>query len=160
MNLNQQHRAPRDRQSGQALVLIPLLLVVLLGMCALVLDLGNVYVCYQQLQSSTNAAALAAGAAIPQGTAINTANLYSGKITTDFNFHPNLTISTVTPTLGCAVTSSYPGLELPICQAYGTQPSANVIRVTESATVPTYFAKIFGIRTVPISASAVASATT
>ena len=83
MNLEHQNRAPRDKQSGQTLVLIPLMLVVLLGIGALVLDLGNVYVCYQQLQSSASSAALAAGAAIPQGTAVATANQYSGKPTRD-----------------------------------------------------------------------------
>ena len=45
-------RLRQHSESGQTLVLVPLLLVVLLIMGALVLDLGNVYVCYQQLQST------------------------------------------------------------------------------------------------------------
>ena len=43
----------RDGQRGQSLVMVALLLPVLLGMAALVIDLGYIYVSYQQLVSAT-----------------------------------------------------------------------------------------------------------
>ncbi len=49
----------RWNERGQTLVLVPLLLIVMLGICALVIDLGNIYVCYQELQAATQAAAIA-----------------------------------------------------------------------------------------------------
>ena len=55
----------RDGQRGQTFVLVAIMLPVLLGMAALVIDLGYVYVSYQQLLSATQAAALAGGGAIP-----------------------------------------------------------------------------------------------
>jgi Flp pilus assembly protein TadG len=153
-------RLRQHSESGQTLVLVPLLLVVLLIMGALVLDLGNVYVCYQQLQSTTSAAAMAGGAAIPQGTATTAVNQYSGSSTTSaiYNVHSNLNITSVTTNLACVSLTTYPNLGLPPCSVYGAQASANVIQVTEKASVPTYFAKLFGVKTVPISATATASA--
>ena len=73
-------RPGRDHQRGQSLVLIPLMLMVLLGMGALVIDLGNVYYCYEQLQAATQAAALAGANALYTNTAAvaaQTATQYS-----------------------------------------------------------------------------------
>ena len=56
----------RNGQRGQTFVMVAILLPVLLGMAALVIDLGYIYVCYQQLVSATNAAALAGGGGDPQ----------------------------------------------------------------------------------------------
>lgn len=153
-------------ECGQTLVLVPLLLIVLLIMGALVLDLGNVYVCYQQLQSSTNAAALAGGAAIPFANSAATdptyvAKEYSGSTVNGavYNIHPDLTISTVTTTMTCVSPATYPNLALPPCATYYTPDgNVNIIQVKETASVPTYFAKLFGVKTVPISAVATASA--
>ena len=168
MNRHLGSRVQRWNERGQTLVLIPLLLAVLLGICALAIDMGNIYVCYQQLQSSTQAAALAGAQAMsitgssPSNlTPKNAALKYSGSLAlgANYNIHPNLNITTVTPSLTCVDPTTYPGLNLPPCTVYDpADGSVNLIRVKEAATVPTYFAKIFGVKTVPIAATAVASA--
>jgi hypothetical protein len=139
-----------------------LLLVVLLSAAALVVDMGDLYYSYQELQGATTAAAMAGGSAIPQGTGVNTAYTYSGDknspANATYNIHANLNITAVTPTLGCISTTTYATLGLPPCIVYGSQPSANAIQVVETAKVPMYFAKIFGVSSLNISATAIASA--
>src|ERR1700736_3465945 len=51
----------RRRQKGQAIVLIALLMVVMLGLLGLALDSGRGYVDRRELQDAADAAALAAG---------------------------------------------------------------------------------------------------
>lgn len=46
-------------QQGQVLPWMALLVVLFLGMAGLTLDLGHAYVCYRELQASTDAATLA-----------------------------------------------------------------------------------------------------
>ncbi len=163
-NRNSFVRPVRDGQRGQSLVLVGVMLVVLLSMSALVIDIGVVYFSYQELLGTTNAAALAGGEAIPQGTAKNAAYQYSGWSNAPvagpiLNIHSNLNITNVTSSLTCVQPSAYPNLGLPPCATYSiAQGSVNVIQVTETATVPTFFAKIFGVKSVPISATATASA--
>src|SRR5438067_4724165 len=51
---------PRRRQSGQAIVLIALMLTVLIGMVAIAIDGSRAYAVRRDLQAATDAAALAA----------------------------------------------------------------------------------------------------
>lgn len=157
--------AVRNGQRGQTFVMVAILLPVLLGMAALVIDLGYIYVCYQELVSATNAAALAGGAAIPNvsgPTASTIAVDYSASSlgrTKDLNYHANLQNVTTTISIACVSPSAYPGLALPPCNVYPSCPAGcNMLQVTSTATVPTMFAKIFGIRSVPISFTATSSA--
>jgi Putative Tad-like Flp pilus-assembly/von Willebrand factor type A domain len=145
-------RQMRDGQRGQSLVVVACCLVVLLATCAIVIDIGGLYYSYEQLLAATDAAALAGGASIPQGDAITVAEQYSA-VSGDLNNHANLQSVTVTATLEC-----YNITGMPNCLVYGSQPSANAIVVTETATVPTFFAKIFGVKSMKISATATASA--
>ena len=46
-------------ESGQMLPIVALMMVVLLGMTGLALDVGHVYMCHRELQSSADAAACA-----------------------------------------------------------------------------------------------------
>jgi len=151
--------ARRDER-GQALPFVAFLLVAILGAAALVIDIGNLYYSYMQLVGITQAAALAGGAAVPNGTAQNTAYQYSGDANSPYdavyNVHPNLDITSVSANLVCLTQVN--GVGLPPCSVYGTQASANAVQVTETASVNTYFAGIFGIKTLTISATATASA--
>ena len=144
-------------QRGQVLVVTALWLVGLLSATALVTDVGILYHSYRQLVAATNAAALAGGAAIPNGNAVAQATLYSGTGATDYNYYPNLslTFQNSTPKLVCLNTLANGGLP---CSVYGSQPSANAIIVTEQATVPLVFARIFGLFSMNIAATATASA--
>jgi Flp pilus assembly protein TadG len=155
----------RDGQRGQSLAMVALLLPVLLGMAALVIDLGYIYVSYQQLVSATQAAALAGGSAIPNvsgPTASTIAVDYSASQlgrTKDLNYHGNLQSVTTTVSLACVSQSAYPGLSLPPCNVYPSCPAGcNMLQVTSTAKVSTLFARIFGINSVNLSATAVSSA--
>ena len=52
-------------EAGQTLVLFALAMPVMLGMCALVVDIGNLFVEKRTLQQAADAAALAAGQRLP-----------------------------------------------------------------------------------------------
>ena len=144
-------------QGGVAAVWLAFLLPLVLGMAGLVVDLGSVFISYRELQTSTDAAALAGAAQLPNATnAVNAAYQFSACATcatgssAGYNRYPLLnkpiavTNTTTTPTAGCvsAITT------LPQC---GSSIAANAIRVTQTTTIPTYFIKVlsvFGINSV------------
>jgi hypothetical protein len=158
-------RPVRDGQRGQSLLIMAAgLLVVLLAMAALTIDLGEIYFSYQRLLSATNAAALAGGAAMPAGAAQLVAQEYSGQVgPAQFNTS-KLNITSVTVNEQCVQPATYPNLGLPPCIVYPNDtlcPNAagcNLVQVVEKATVPTFFAKIFGVKSVPLKVTATASA--
>jgi Flp pilus assembly protein TadG len=90
-------------ERGQAMVLTVVFLVVLLGMAAMVLDVGSWYRADRDTQSTADAAALAGAQALPEdpATAIQLAQQYaakngglgSGKISVSSKVVPNDTIS-------------------------------------------------------------------
>jgi hypothetical protein len=163
-------------ECGQSLVLVSSLLMFLLGSSALVIDMGNLYFSYQELLSATQAAAKAGGDAMPSPTgagATAVADLYSGLASTDYNYHSNLDITSVTVNYACVAGSSASSLNMPPCSTSpnSTNPypscgvttgnpsgGCNAIQVTEKATVTTFLARVFGVKTLNISATASASA--
>ena len=58
---------PQDER-GQVIVLMVLMMVVLLGFAALVVDVGYAYYAHRSLQSSADAAALAGAQELPNAT--------------------------------------------------------------------------------------------
>src|SRR3954453_20019556 len=63
--------------SGQVIVLVVVALVGLLGMCAMVIDLGYLYWNQRDLQASADAAALAGAMELPDSTSsVNVAKQY------------------------------------------------------------------------------------
>ncbi|MGA8668915.1 MAG: Tad domain-containing protein [Terracidiphilus sp.] len=137
-------------QNGQVLPWMALLMVVFLGMAGLTIDLGRAYVCYRELQASSDAAALAGAYAMTQSgatvsTSTSAACSYSSNTDTSAknpancsvvgtNSTPNLPIVTTTPKLKCVS----PGPIVAV--TCGTVPAGNnVIQVTQTATIPTYF---------------------
>ncbi len=144
----------RDRQRGQVLALVPIILIGLLGVGALVIDLGNVYIARRQLQVATQAAALAGAQQLNTSSASaaeNAADNYSA-LTGDKNSNPDLT--------GVTMVSGYPKvacLSTTGVTCYSSS-GANAIVVEEQASVKTLFAKLFGVKSVSIAATATASA--
>jgi hypothetical protein len=149
------------------------LLVLLLGVSALAIDMGNLYWSYQELLSATQSAAKAGGGAManPNVTsAQDVAYQYSGDTSPvsssdptvgQYNIHPNLTMTGVTVSFTCVTGSAVSNMSMPSCIKYPNAcPSAicNAIQVTETATVSTFIAKIFGVTKLNISATAAASA--
>ncbi len=174
MKFDHRSRVPRvrDSQRGQTLALAMIVLPGLLAAAALAIDFGNLYFSYDELLSATQAAAKAGGGAMPNGAVSNpttVADLYSGQTSSDYNYYPNLNITSVTVSYACVSAATYPNLGLPPCAVFPNVPSCpvtsynpaggcNTIQVTENATVNTFFAKAFGVNTLNISATASASA--
>jgi Flp pilus assembly protein TadG len=160
------HRFLRN-QCGAVAVWMLFLLPLIIGMGGLVLDIGNAFISYRQLQTTTDAAALAAAAQLPNSTnAIAAAYQYSACASCGSNSVSGynasrllnqsvaLTNVTVTPTPGCVSITN-----LPSC---GTSLTANAIRVTQTTTIPTYFIKILSLvgvqsaKSITLSTSAIA----
>ena len=104
---------------------------VVLGICALAIDVGAWYQDKAQAQSVADAAALAGASQIPTGQWSNAAATYFGK-----NSKPGETA------VYSLVTDTAPG---------------DSVKVTVDYDAPTYFAKIFGVDTVHVTATAVAT---
>jgi Flp pilus assembly protein TadG len=142
-------------KSGVASVVGAVGIVLLLGFAAVSVDAGYVFSAWNQLQASTEAAALAGAKDIGVGgTPIATATSYSSVSSSDKNY-----IAGVTTTMA----AGYPALACfkygPACTTNQTPATAvNGIQVKQTATVPLYFARVLGISSVNITASAAALA--
>ena len=110
----------RTNESGQALPLIVLFMVSLLGVCGLVIDAGNLYQQKQETQNKADAAALAGAAGIPDNT-------YSAKATHDASLNGKSTDSTVSNLTTYLVNN-------------------DSVTVTVTRQVPTFFISIFGFK--------------
>jgi Flp pilus assembly protein TadG len=141
------HRLRRDH-SGNVAILAGVAMLAAVGVGAAVVDIGNVVNARRTLQASTDAAALAGAQAIAAGTAVATATTYA----TNNNNLANLTAT---------MASGYPMLKcftsIPSITCTGS-PASNGIVVKQQASVPTYFAGVFGINSVSLSATAAAGA--
>ena len=148
-------RAFRDDQRGATAVIVALLSVVMIGFSGLVIDFGHVYAVQRSLQASADSAALAGGYNIPAGTAIATADSYSG-LAGDKNAASNVSATMVSgyPKLNCYTTTGVTCVKT----AETSSSGANAIQVKEQAVVPTYFTKIAGISSVTVTATATAGA--
>ncbi len=143
-------------EEGQALPWMAMLTVLFLGMAGLCLDLGHAYVAYRELQASTDAAALAGAYAMTASgataaTVKSAVCSYSSNPTAatgcpvGVNTTPNLPKVTVTNTLSCLGSSNYISAS---CTASNT--GDNVIKVTQTAVMPTMFIsglQAFGVKT-------------
>lgn len=144
-------------QQGQVLPWMALLMVIFVGMAGLTVDLGHAYVRYRELQASTDAATLAGAYAMTLSGATSSSvtsqvKAYSSLLTgagTQSGMGANAgsglqTVTLPTPTLKCVTNSIY--VDVP-CNASPT--GNNVIRVSQSAVVPTLFIqalRVFGIQ--------------
>jgi hypothetical protein len=134
-------RAAR-RERAQVMPLIALALVALLGIGAFAIDVGYAYYAKRQLQSATDAAALAGALDLPNATtAITTATSYAAD-----NTPSNLSFD-FTYQVSCTNTAIL---------ATGCTPGVNPNQITVSATgqTNTWFARIFGINHFDVKAHA------
>ena len=94
-------------EDGQVLIIIVLFLIVLLGFCALCLDVGHAYLAQRRLQSSVDAAALAGAQELPDAASATTfANTYgSGGSNTPFGLD-GVTMTVTLPTVGAGEVAS------------------------------------------------------
>ncbi len=130
-------------ERGQILAVVVLALVALLGVAAFSIDVGYAYYAKRQLQSATDAAALAGAQDLPTvNVAINTAASYAASNTPD-----NLSGLDFTYTTKCTATSV-------LASGCSAQVNPNALVVTGTAQTDTWFAKVFGIDHFNISARA------
>ncbi len=149
-------------ENGAVAILAAVALPVLAGFGALGVDAAFVFSAQRALQASTDAAALAGAQVIGTGgTAVTEATTYSA--TGSLNGNANLTNVTATATLKCYTsiglacsTNQTPSCAVASANCAGTN-GANGIQVVQTAQVPTFFARILGINTVNIAATASAS---
>jgi Flp pilus assembly protein TadG len=145
-------RAHKDER-GQTLIMVSVMMVVLLGFAALVVDFGRVYFSFRELQAASDAAALAGAEVLPQSTATTTATLYSavsgGKNT--YSNLPTVTMVSGYPLVECLTTLIAQGF------ACSAPANGNAIQVKQQATVPLTFARLVGVSSFTITATATAS---
>jgi hypothetical protein len=125
--------SPRvSEERGQVIVLVLVALLGLLGMCAMVIDLGYLYWNQRELQSSADAAALAGAMELPDPTAsVDTAKQYGTGGTAK---NHDARVSSVAETVSTKCISSIPGCS-----------PVNAVQVDETATVNTFFMRVFGL---------------
>jgi hypothetical protein len=127
-------------EEGQAVILLVLTLVVLLGIAALTIDLGHAYYTKRSLQSQADAAALAAAQGLPDAaSASSLARQYSGSPGAK-NERGNV------PNVDTSVT----------VKCVRTCPTNNTVVVDEKTNVKSIFAKVLGIDSFNIAARSTA----
>ncbi len=121
-------------ERGQILAIVVLALVALLGIAAFAIDVGYAYYAKRQLQSATDAAALAGAQDLPvAATAISTATSYAAA-----NTPANLSGLSFTYQTKCTTTSV-------LATGCNSATNPNALVVSGTASTDTWFAKIFGI---------------
>ena len=150
-------------ERGQALPWMVLLIVLFLGITGLTVDLGHAYICYRELQYSTDAAALAGGYAMALSTATtasvtSAATAYSS-VSPGINVNTGLPSPTISVNMTCiAALNTSTGAP---CGDSAT--GNNALQVTQTATIPTYFIRAlsaFGVKSATsMKLSATATAT-
>lgn len=160
-----QRRGPRSLaelmfadEGGQVLPWVVVVLLCVLGTAALVVDVGRAMVVERELQASVDAAALAAAETV-SGTSTTYSSVgttYSGASGDKNTSVTGVTFSSPTVTGLCLTTISNWGIS---CSknSSGTVTIPNAVQVTETASVPTLFAGIFGKPTVQLSATSTAA---
>jgi Flp pilus assembly protein TadG len=153
-------RAWSDRRGATA-VTVGLSMVVIVGMAGYVIDVGHVMYAGRQLQATADAAALAGARQInccKTSSAVSTATAYSAVWQSSTIVGTN---SNATSALYVQMASGYPQLKCFSSTGVScTGPdNANGIVVKETASVPMWFASIFGWSSMQISATSTASGT-
>lgn len=136
----------RDRRGATAAI-FALALVPIIGLMGFAIDVGNVIRVKHAVQAATDAAALAGAYSITNNTndVAARAMAYSSA-SGGSNTIPNITVS-ANVTLKCFLTTG--------ASCAGVSNSNGLV-VVQTATVPTYFTKIFGINSFSVSATATA----
>ena len=133
----------RSGEDGQTIVLAVIAIVALLALAAFAIDVGYVYYAHRSLQASADAAALAGAQQLPDASAATATAQEYGTSSVGKNQLKN--IGTVTELISTKCLASLPGCD-----------PANAVVAEESAKVPTFFARVLGIKSFNIKAKATA----
>ena len=135
------YRRLRDQgsQRGQAIVMVAVALVVLMGCAALTIDLGYAWYAKRELQSTVDAAALAGAQELPNSAnAVSRANQYIA-------LNPINGVSSITKTVTTSCNPAVPGCN-----------PVNSVRVEMKGKTKMNFAGLFGMSEANIGARATA----
>jgi Flp pilus assembly protein TadG len=152
-------RRTNHNRRGQVLIFLTLWLPVLFGLTALVVDFGRLYYFNNELNASTQAAALAGASAMSQAgatvssvtAAVTTYSGTSGNVNNQSNL-TGVTMPSGYPKFKCLATlTSVFGL-----QCYGPSTS-NAIVVTQQVKMPLFFFPMFGGPSATLTATATAA---
>ncbi len=140
-------------ERGQVLPIMLMFTVTFLGMIGFVIDFGHVYACYHELQASSDAAALAGAYALPNSTAVAEATTFSsvGSNLNATSLTTGAVMSAGFPLVRCLTTLKNQG------EACVSPANGNAITVKQQLAVPMWFARLFGVNTVTISAASTAA---
>jgi Putative Flp pilus-assembly TadE/G-like len=134
----------RDDESGQALPWMFFLVALFLGMGGVTTDLGRAYVCYRELQASTDAAALAGAYNMALSTAtsstVQAAASNESSVAGGANANPNLSKVSITTTPKCLTSVASQGV---LCSA--SPMGDNALQVQQTTSIPTYFLRILSV---------------
>ena len=143
-------------EKGQAAVLVMITATSMMALAAASVETGHVYYAYQRLVASTNSAALAGAAAMPNTTqaSLNVAQ-YSSQ-SGDLNATSMLLNVTATPTYQClnAVSNT---LNVACETSTGAAGGYNALSVTQTATIPMWFGGLIGMHQMNVSYTAKAA---
>jgi len=163
-------------ERGQSAAIVGVVLFALLALSAAGVETGHVYYAYRLLQASTNAAALAAGQAMPtigsssgactaSGQSLNTAwcNLYLYSSATQdgvtgLNTTNMLSNASISASFYCSGDASGPPINITCAAATGCPSSGcNAVTATQTAKVNLWFGGLVGVKSMNLQAMASAS---
>ncbi len=148
-----------QEDKGQALVFTAMILTAFLGVTGLTVDAGKGYYCFELLQASTNAAALAGAAGMPNTTTATTYAKAYGSKTGAFNANGMLSNVVTNVTFGCSATVTN-DFSAPCENSAGQGVGLiyNTIQVSQTGATSTWIGALFGIPTFNLQDTATASA--
>lgn len=141
--------------SGQVLPFAAITLLILLAITGLAVDVGRALIAHDQIQTTTDAAALAGGGTLPSSNATNVATQYSA-VSGNLNATaalPGVTMVSGYPRVVCLSTLTSQGI------ACTSPTGGNAVQVKQQIDLPTTFLKLIGISSIHLGAQATASAT-
>jgi hypothetical protein len=125
-------------------------------MAAVSIDVGFAIHAQRELQASTDAAATAGALDLPNATAATTAKAYDGE-STGKNFRPDLPgvqVVNSTPLVTCVTAAQLQTLSITVGPTCTNAANGNAVVVEQQVTVPTFFARVFGIDSITLHANA------
>ncbi len=132
------------KEDGQALPWMVMMLVLFLGMAGITADLGHAYICYQELQASTDAAALAGAYELSQSNAdvptVKSVVSANSSASGGRNANPNFTSVNIDTNPQCLAEVTALGIP---CGSSST--NNNAVSVVQTATIPTYFIRVLSV---------------
>jgi Flp pilus assembly protein TadG len=139
--------------SGQMLPIVALMLASLMGISGMAVDVGRLMYTKHQLQASTDAAALAGAAQLPNSTAASVATQYSS-VSGNLNAQTGLNgVSMVSgyPQIACYASLQNQGM------ACVSPANGNAIVVKQQVSLGLFFLRVLGISSMTVQASSTAA---